>query len=354
MKNFQQQRGISLVELMISITIGLILMTGVVQLFLSSRVTFSTQQALARVQESGRLAMDFLAKDIRMAGFAGCSSRHIDLTNQLNDQSLTSYKFNVAIEGEDDIGAEPPAGYPDEALEGTDILVVRSAGGSSLGIKKMNDADYVYARYTSDVAPCGENQTGSSGICSGDILMVANCRSAYVFQATEVLGDSVDEEVQIAHAAGDNPGNHVVTWGGSDDAASGASFGPDAQIFQMITTVYYIADGASGAPSLWQEVNGLAPQELLEGVQDMQLTYGVDSNGDGAPDNYVDAGELTGAIAWSDVVSARVELLVQSSEDNVLSEPQSYTFNGVEVDDPGDRRLRQVFSSTVAIRSRIY
>ncbi|MBN8430347.1 PilW family protein [Microbulbifer salipaludis] len=349
---------------MISITIGLILMTGVVQLFLTSRTTFSTQQALARVQESGRLAMDFLGEDIRMAGFAGCNSRGLSqdsslnpvdkkFKNYLNDENLLSFKFDVGIEGEDDVSANPPAGYPDDAIEGTDILVVRSAGGISLGVPKPNDANNVYARYVSDVAPCGEEQTGSSGICSGDILIIANCTNAIAFQATEVEGNASTGEVRIAHGAGDNPGNRVVAWDVSD-AVSSASFADDAQIFQMLTTVYFIAQGAGGIPSLWRSSNGLAAQELLEGVQDMQLTYGVDSNSDGVPENYVDAGDLSSADAWADVVSVRVALLVQSSEDNVLAEPQPYTFNGVTVNDPGDRRLRQTFESTVAVRSRVY
>lgn len=352
MMNFQQQKGISLVELMISITIGLILMTGVVQLFLSSRATFSTQQALARVQESGRLAMDFLSGDIRMAGFTGCGSRRPKLESTLKDKALLSYKFDVAIEGLDDVKGDPPAGYPD-ALEGTDILVVRSGSGSSLGIKKMNDENYVYARYTSDAAPCGEKQTGSSGICSGDILLVANCSAARVFQATEIVGDKTTEEVRIAHAEGDKPGNAITTWGGEDDPTSDESFGPDAQILQMKTIVYYIAQGTSGQPSLWQEVNGFPAQELLEGVQDMQLVYGVDSDDDGTPDSYKDADDLSTA-DWSKTLSVRVDLLVQSTEDNVLPDPQPYTFHGETVDDPGDRRLRHVFSSTVGIRSRIY
>lgn len=354
MFNFQQQKGISLVELMISITIGLILMTGVVQLFLSSRATFSTQQALARVQESGRLAIDFLSGDIRMAGFTGCGSRRTQLKTTLNDKALLSYKFDVAVEGVDDVTGNPPAGYPDTALEGTDILVVRSASGSSLGIKEMNDENYVYARYTSDAAPCGPEQTGSSGICSGDILVVANCNAARVFQATEIVGNESTGEVRIAHAAGENPGNEITTWGGGDDPSSDESFGQDdSQILQMITTVYYIAEGTSGQPSLWQEVNGLDRQELLEGVQDMQLEYGLDSNGDGTLDSYRDADDLS-VTEWSRVFSVRVNLLVQSTEDNVLPDPQPYTFHGETVDDPGDRRLRHVFSSTVGIRSRVY
>lgn len=64
--------GFSLVELMIGISLGLLLMTGVVQLFVTSKSGFTADQAVSRVQETGRLAIEFMSKDIRMAGFSGC------------------------------------------------------------------------------------------------------------------------------------------------------------------------------------------------------------------------------------------------------------------------------------------
>lgn len=120
------------------------------------------------------------------------------------------------------------------------------------------------------------------------------------------------------------------------------------------TITYFIATGTSGRPSLWQNVNG-ANLELLEGVDDMSVTYGVDTNDDYVPDSY----SLSTAIAladWSKVVALRVELLVSSIDDGVLPETQTYSFAGVDgiTPDPVDRRLRQVFSTTVGIRSRSF
>src|SRR5690554_5044513 len=97
----RKQQGLSLVELMISITLGLVLMTGVMQMFLSSRTVFSTHQAISRIQENGRLAMEFISQDVRMAGFMGCMSRDRDmvsddyrgLTNNLNNAGDSLYDF---------------------------------------------------------------------------------------------------------------------------------------------------------------------------------------------------------------------------------------------------------------------
>jgi type IV pilus assembly protein PilW len=81
----------------------------------------------------------------------------------------------------------------------------------------------------------------------------------------------------------------------------------------------------------------------LEGVESMRVTY---SRG-GAYETAASIGT-----AWADVVSVRIELLLASVEDGVLAEPQPYTFSGTTVT-PTDRRLRQVFTNTVAIRGRL-
>lgn len=346
----RKQRGISLVELMVSITVGLILMTGVVQLFLSSRATFSTQQAVSRVQETGRLAMEFMGQDIRMAGYLGCMSRNLSYTNTLNQSGDLAYRFDVGIEGVDFSGSE--TGYPAEALANTDIVVVRSANGNAVGVPKNNDSAQLFAEYTEEVADgCGAGETMYSGMCEGDILVVSDCKKARVFQATSLSPTSGNDHVNVKHS-GDNkypPGNAETSWGGSSVDPS-ENFGPDSEIIKVRTTLYYIANGASGRPSLYQRIDNQS-LELLEGVEDMQLTYGRDTNGDDIPDVYNTATQV--GTDWDSVASVRVQLLVSSTDDNVLQEAQPYTFNGTAVSDPGDRRLRQVFINTIGIRSRL-
>ena len=355
--NMRKQQGISLVELMISITIGLILMTGVVQLFLSSRATFSTQQALSRVQETGRLGMEFLADDIRMAGYMGCMSRNLNFHNTLNNASSLQYDFGVAIQGLDDVGATPPAEYPADLKQGTDVLVVRSAGGNRVGVTQNNDSAQLFAQNTGVTASCDAGEDSFSGLCENDILVVSDCSKARVFQATNLQATSGSAlEINIVHSgATAEPGNAETSWGGASDPDPEATFGPDSEIIKMNTSIYYVADSTAnpGMSSLWQMLNGGVAQELLEGVQDMQLLYGRDTTGDSVPDVYQEADVVTAANAWEDVSSVRVQLLVQSVDDNVLDDTQPYTFNGTADIDPGDRRLRQVFINTVGIRSRL-
>ncbi|MGK2914322.1 MAG: PilW family protein, partial [Porticoccaceae bacterium] len=65
------QQGLSLVEVMVSLTLGLILIAGVGKIYLSGKQTYRMQEAQSRLQESARFALEILTNDIRKAGFMG-------------------------------------------------------------------------------------------------------------------------------------------------------------------------------------------------------------------------------------------------------------------------------------------
>lgn len=62
-------KGLSLIELLIAVTLGLIILTAVFEIFISTKQTFTATDILSRSQENGRFALEFLEKDIRMAGY---------------------------------------------------------------------------------------------------------------------------------------------------------------------------------------------------------------------------------------------------------------------------------------------
>ncbi|KRW62835.1 PilW family protein [Pseudomonas sp. TTU2014-080ASC] len=64
-----KQRGLSIVELLVATVIGLLLMTGVLQVFFASKQTYSSNEAASRLQENGRFALEFIAQNVRMAGY---------------------------------------------------------------------------------------------------------------------------------------------------------------------------------------------------------------------------------------------------------------------------------------------
>ena len=349
-----KQRGLSLIELMIAITLGLILMAGVVQIFLSSQTVFHTQQAMSRIQENGRLGVEFIAKDIRMAGYMGCLNDPTAISNTLNSSNQFAYRMNIGIEGYTAplVGSEAGMTLSPSPIAGTDILVVRSAAGAGAPVTQINNANQIFARDTGSVAgACTGGSASYSGICTNDIVIVADCFKGRVFQATNIA--SAGGELTIAHAAGSSPGNAMTSWGGG---TLDMEFTTGADVLPVSHIVYFIATSPSTQqPSLYQNINGHTTLELLSGVEDMHLTYSRRAT----PDNYQTAATI-GSAAWSStdnpVVSVRVQLLVRSLEDNVLEEPQVFVFpEGTDArsPDPVDRRMRQVFTNTVGIRGRL-
>lgn len=341
-----KQQGLSLVELMIAMTLGIVLMTGVMQMFLTSRVTYSNQQAISRIQESGRMAVDMLSQDIRMAGYAGCMSRNANIANGLGDDAAGDYlyDFEVAIEGFSSTN-HPLTGLDTVTpVANSDVLIIRRAGNDNLPIVGATGTNA-----NLDVAPDADgNCVGEGPLCVDDIAIISDCTQGRIFQVTN-LTNIGGGGTRIVHAVSNNPGNQ-------DSQLGNQQFPPGAEVISMNTIAYFVADSSfsPGVRSLWQKVGNDSPVELVEGVERMKLSYGRDTTNDCVPDNYQDENSLSGA-QWQDVSAVRLNLLLQSLESNVLAEPQGLEFFGEDLENDviSDRRMRQVFISTIGIRSRM-
>jgi type IV pilus assembly protein PilW len=85
------QRGLTLLELLVAITLGLAVVTGTIQIYLGTSQTYRVQEAQSRIQENGRFAMEILNREIRMAGFGGSSIPLQAITKGTADAIETSY-----------------------------------------------------------------------------------------------------------------------------------------------------------------------------------------------------------------------------------------------------------------------
>lgn len=326
-----KQKGVSLIELMISLLIGLILMSGVVQMFISSKGTYTTQKAMSRVQETGRLAIDFIAKDIRLAGYNGCMSRgDLEIVNGLSSDANGKYEydFDEAIRGY--TAATADTAIDIDANTATDVLVVRSAGASSLVLTQASGS-------STTLLVSGEETNDCLGdVCKDDVVVISDCVQARRFQITDMAAVSGGSTTNIARAEAGTPGNQ-------SPSSWGQEFDPGAEIIRVSTMVYYIANNDFGNPTLYQKTGANTAIELLEGIEDMRLTFSESGS------NYVEAASVGN---WDNVTSVNVEVLVRSVNDNVIQDEQPYTFAGVTTT-PSDRRLRQSFNTSVALRNRL-
>ncbi|WP_020207885.1 PilW family protein [Gilvimarinus chinensis] len=344
--NRNKQTGLSLVELMIAITIGLVLMTGVVQMFISSKSVFTTQQGLSRLQETGRLAVEFISRDLRQSGFLGCmypTAWNIDSTLNPGHTFSPGFDFNQSMNvyAHDAVpGNIPLAPNP---VEDTPVLVLYAASGDSANVSRTNTANTVFVNLTS-----GAGTVCPSGICANDIVVISDCDKAKIFQVTAV--NESGAEVALRHDAGAAPGNSRPIWGGDpNNLTETFEKESDAEVFKLNRVAYYIGEDADGNPGLYQQTNLDPSFELLRGVENLNILIGLDTNGDRAADDYVAPAP---ALNWENAVAARIEVLVQTPDDNATNEEQTYEFAGNEVT-ADDNRIRQVFTTTVGIRSRL-
>lgn len=95
----RKQHGLTLVELMIAMTIGLLLLGGITSIMISSRQTYRVNEALSRMQDNARYAFQVLSRDIRMAGYFGCVGSDVTPTNTLSGPTDFLWNFKQTIYG---------------------------------------------------------------------------------------------------------------------------------------------------------------------------------------------------------------------------------------------------------------
>jgi len=324
---FRRQRGVTLVEMMVALAIGLLVTVAMLKVYVDASRMYRFNEGLARVQENGRFALEFIRRDARVAGFWGCNS----------DAPLPpgiATGSNAYI----DVDAGDIAGTSDDGLNGADSVTFRSATGSG-------------ALVTADMSGTDGNITvdSASALATGTAALISDCENGDVFQVTGITG------AVLAHAVGA---------GANETADLSKAYAAGARVYEARQTTYCVADGigkdkdGNPIPSL-RRVYGKdsvsdceTGDELLEGIENMQILYGEDTDADGTANRYVDFG-VDDEFDRDRIVSVRISVLVRSINNNLTTEPAPYTFNGSTVT-PGstDKYLRKVFTTTITLRNK--
>lgn len=364
-----KQSGFSLIELMIASVIGLVLLGGVVTIFTSNSASSKMSSGLNRVQDNGRVAIDILSYNLRMAGYEGCRDDAKENIQVLATVAPTiSFPDNIIwgakINGSG--GWSTSAPHPDLAnlptlidlKEDTDVLYVQHGSGKSVNL--LND---MASATDNIVLPRNPDQ-----ITNGDLVMIADCTASNVFRATGVSVDA-SGTTTIQHGTNKNiQANLTETFRGTGniDAVS-------VRVMRFESKAYFIGDSGRTTPNgstLWslfeldtsteEAANVRQPIELIEGVESFQVLYGVqpDENIDSdiryvTSDNVTDPGQ---------VVSVQLGLLIGTA-DNSAQSNDNQTYNiagwtvgptgaGTDAEHDSDKRLRAAFNTTVQIRNR--
>ena len=340
------QRGFSLVELMVGMLLSLVLLAGALSILYSSKITYSENDRISRLQETGRTVVEMILRDARATGFRGCG-RPKDPTyfsNGLVDANQLLWNMGQPIYGFD---------YDSSGGTWKPVLDAVTIPGAS------PDSDIIVLRTTRDGTPSfrlsAPVTTASddlqvfrgSGITVpvGQTMIANDCVNTTVFAVSAfVPGGATAATLQ--HRAGGAPGTNA-----SNNLLSGLT--ADAQVSFVDTVIYYVRDDGTGA-ALWRRIgNEPQPQRLIPGVENLQILYGVDTNADLLVDEYRRADEIDAANNWANVISLTIAVLVRTEDENNLErDTRTYNMLTHNVGPFNDRRQRSMFVTTVTLRNQ--
>lgn len=308
--------GVSLVELLVALSIGTFLIGGALSVYIKSRETYLLNETLARMQENASFALKQLEPDIQLAGYWGAHA---------------------------DVGS----------VEGR-------ANGSTpvLGVIVSNDCDATnnWAVDTTNYL-IGSDDDRPDWDCLG--AFQANTDTLTVRRASgSPVTALVSGPVYIRSSA--NPRSRLFT-----GTASPTGFPPEAQNFLLHSRAYYvrpysmtIGGDNDTIPSLRRldlSTVGTTPtvvdREVVQGVENMQIQLGIDSDGDRAVDAYVNSDNPL--VATSKVMSVRVWLLIRADSPEVgYVDDIEYTLGNLVRSGTNDNFRRLLVTRTILLRNR--
>jgi type IV pilus assembly protein PilW len=376
-----RQVGLSLIELMISLVIGLLLMLGVTQIFAASRSASRLSEGVARAQENGRFALEFIERDIRMAGHTGCvnDQAHFIKGNTALRNNITAatsgsgnpLDFSVAIQGYEAANTGPgntlavgggtiPAGLPASIsglspapVPGSDILVLRFFAPEGIPVTAISGQNLT-------VDPLRWTRLTEGGVATPTLFGISNCETADFFAGTTTSGTVTGTAVDFSRYA-PQPAPTMV--------------------YRAESMVYYIGNGTNGPGLRRARANSAGTyainEELVEGIENLQLIYGLDTTqtitADTPPVGNITvqniasgvstAANAAGAAEWRRVGLVQVGLVARSagrigsaSESRATDAAARMGVLGMTYnqDAVADGRYRAAYEVSVALRNRLF
>jgi type IV pilus assembly protein PilW len=316
----QRQRGLTLVELMVGLTLGLIVVSSLLLVLAHASTRGQDMQRTSIQIENGRYVAEMFREDIRMAGFFGETSVLGAIYTQPNPCDLVPtgwsggpLTFPSPVQG---YGAADVLACLSNRRAGTDAIVIRHVGVDLIDpatIAAGNTQYYVQYSY-----------------CVQDVIL-----PRLVFSSDRSAFTSLRNRACTAV-------NRVRAY---------------------VSRIYYVADcsrcgvGGDSTPTLKRVDlvgNQLTTTPLAEGVETLRFEYGFDIDGDGSPDTYLTALGAAGPTAsWSNVVSVKAHFITRSLDkvtDDHLAGAQQFQLGGIgEVDTPADGYTRKAYSNAIRL-----
>ena len=333
-KAIRRAQGFTLVELMISMLLGLLVVGSVIGVLLANKRSYGTNQGLSQVQESARTAYELLAHDIRESDGNGCGSS-LRTANVLTASGLWWQDW-IGLTGYDSTEVDPAVAIGTavgERVAGTDSIHIESIDGTALAVAQHDTA-----------AQQIDINVAAADFIAGDIMLVCDFDHSAIFQASAVTtGAGV---VSVFHAMGAGvPGNCSEGLGFPTSCTVPGNTYPfprNAQIGRLVVTDWYIGNNGrdtEGGRSLYRRRIGAGgvetTEEIVAGVTDMQMQFRANAD----DDIIADASLVPD---WSLISSVLIRITAESADTNVSTD--SATKSG---------RIERSFNYLISLRNRL-
>lgn len=266
------QRGFSLVELMVALSIGIFLLAGALTVFQQTRTQYRAIEAVSRLQESARYAMSVLENDLRLAGYWAKHSQ---------SGSVTAAPAVLALALCDPDFDPTPAN-----------LQTYVAGGGTVTLD------------------CATNPRAGT-----DVLIV---RRSSVDPVPPELAADEDTKPDLAAGVLYAQNTYVGTFVFVGDTVPPPYFSDTSDTHWLVTNAYYVSNGSESdpnLPSLRRVSLAAAPpvpdEEIIQGIESLTVEFGLDTNGDAAVDTW---SVIPAALAADPPLAARVTLVARAEQ----------------------------------------
>ena len=292
--SFNASKGFSLVELMISIALGLLIVAATLGIFANNKQAYRTTENLGRVQENARLAFELIGKDVREAGGTQCANTEGPGRSGIDVVSVLTPSAPLAGGDFWSDWVNTVRGIDNTGPNNSDTLQLKSAGEDMFHVNNHNSA----------TATANINTSQNHDLLVGDIVMICDYRQGAIFQVSAVVGDDVSHT-----AAGLNTLANLGIGGAA------YTFDNHATISRINATQWFIAANGRGGNSLFRStlrnVGGnpaMVQEEIAEGVNNMQVSFLLP--GDAA---FVTSDAVPLA-RWNEALAVRIAITFESAD----------------------------------------
>ncbi|MSQ68553.1 MAG: prepilin-type N-terminal cleavage/methylation domain-containing protein [Gammaproteobacteria bacterium] len=288
------ERGVTLVEMLVAMVVGLILLAGIVQLFVSNKQAYRLQEGTNVLNENARYALAQIQYDLRMGDhWGGLEASEVTLLSGLDSVTGNCAGTAAAIVATGLYGYDGTATSPLACIPASDYVP---------------NSDLLVVRYVDPL------RKASGGLVASDFyLRAAIGRRGMIFQG---------------NSKANLPSDLLSATLGQTDVYAES---PEAANYPFHAMIYFlrpcasqdrgsagVCDGADDSlPTLARLTlrgTSMVEEDIIAGVEQMQLSYGVDLNADRAPDIYRHATDVTTNNEWGKVVDVKLSLLIRNSE----------------------------------------